>query len=269
MFLALVPAAGQIPFCQPRPQNFHPVEKEPARPAMIAIPGQLNDEERRLLTSAILEAVTKPKVILEVGTWLGGGSTLYFLRALESNGEGHLWGIEADRSIYERMIANIRGAAPEAAHRFTPLFGRSQDVLPGWLAERGSTAMVDVVFLDGGDNPFEQITEFQLLADRIPIGGQLFAHDANFRKGKWLRPYLQQLDNWRVEIHEVSPEGLLQAVKLKEAPSDSSRRSAAAVLRKLRLDPVEFVGRILPSSLCRMILGLMPKKLCLRVSQGR
>jgi predicted O-methyltransferase YrrM len=236
---------------------------------MIENNGQLNAEERRLLTSALLEAPTKPKVVLEVGTWLGGGSTLHFLRALEANGEGHLWGIEADRAIYDQMIANIREAAPEAAHRFTPLFGLSQKVIPQWLTEQGASTKIDVAFLDGGDNPFEQITEFHLIADRIPVGGQLLSHDTKLRKGKWLRPYLQQFDNWKVEIHDVSAEGLLQAVKLGDAPSESSRRAAAYLLRKLRLDPVELVGRFLPSSACRLLLDMMPKNLRLRISQGR
>src|SRR3984957_10812920 len=86
------------------------------------IEGQLNPQERAFITNAILNAPTKPRVTLEVGTWLGGGSTLHILRALEKNGQGHLYGIEADPSIYERMVANIRKGAPEAAQRFTPLF---------------------------------------------------------------------------------------------------------------------------------------------------
>jgi hypothetical protein len=39
------------------------------------IEGQLNQRERELLTRAILEAEKKPRVAIEVGTWLGGGST--------------------------------------------------------------------------------------------------------------------------------------------------------------------------------------------------
>ena len=180
-----------------------------------------------------------------------------------------MWGIEADRAIYERMLSNIRAAAPEAADRFTPLFGFSQKVIPSWLAEQGPDATVDVAFLDGGDNPFEQITEFQLLADCIPIGGQLLAHDAKLRKGKWLRPYLGQLDNWSVELHDVSDEGLLRAVKLRAAPSASSRRKAAALLRRLRLQPAELIGRLLPSRVNQVLLQMMPRTLRAQVSQGR
>jgi nucleoside-diphosphate-sugar epimerase len=65
----------------------------------MAIEGQLNEAERRLITEAITGAAKKPLVAIEVGTWLGGGSTLHILRALEQNGTGHLWGIEADRAL--------------------------------------------------------------------------------------------------------------------------------------------------------------------------
>ena len=66
----------------------------------LPIPGQLSSAEPELLTNAILRAPKPPKVVLEVGTWLGGGSTVHILRALQQLGEGHLWGIEADRSIF-------------------------------------------------------------------------------------------------------------------------------------------------------------------------
>jgi predicted O-methyltransferase YrrM len=231
--------------------------------------GQLNERECQILTSAICDAAVKPKIVLEVGTWLGGGSTLHFLRALHRNGEGHLWGIEADRSIYDRMIENIRAAAPEALNRFTPLFGLSQKIIPGWLAERGDNEVVDVAFLDGGDNPFEQIVEFKLLTDRIPVGGRLLAHDTKLRKGKWLRPYLSLLDNWQVQIHDVSDEGLLEAVKLRAQPGAESLRAAERKLFSLRLDPVEVAGSLLPSKACKVILNALPTQLMRRVSQGR
>lgn len=231
--------------------------------------GQINSEECRLLTAAIRAAPNPPQTVLEVGTWLGGGSTLHFLRALHANGQGHLWGVEADRSIYERMLENIRTAAPEAAGRFTPLFGFSEKVIPQWLVSLGPDTRIDLVFLDGGDNPGEQITEFKLLADRIPVGGRLMSHDAKLRKGKWLRPYLAQLDNWQVELHDISTEGLLSAVKLQEQPSPASKRAAERLLWKLRLGPVELVGRYLPSWVNRIILRCMPEKMRLRVSQGR
>jgi predicted O-methyltransferase YrrM len=233
------------------------------------IDGQLNEQERRILTDAVLNAVPKPKVVLEVGTWLGGGSTFHFLRALHANGEGHLWGIEADEAIYKRMMQNIGIAVPEAVDRFTPVFGRSDAIIPRWLDERDKSETVDLAFLDGGDNPLEQILEFKLLADRIPVGGRLLAHDAKLRKGKWLFPYLSLLDNWKTQLHEVSDEGLLETVKLRARPSAGSLRAAERKLLSLRLDPVEMAGSLLPSKICKIILAAMPTKLMRRVSQGR
>ena len=233
------------------------------------IEGQLNDTERRILTEAILRAPKKPQVVMEVGTWLGGGSTLHILRALEENGVGHLWGIEADRSIYERMLANIKAAAPEASARFTPLFGFSQNVIPEWLAGQSPDLSVDFAFLDGGNRPSEQIVEFELLAPRIPVGGQLLAHDAKLRKGKWLVPYLAQLDNWKSEVQDVSTEGLLVAKKVASQPSAESLRRARSTLFRLRCSPVEVAAAILPSSVCGFFLGLLPRRLSKRLSDGR
>jgi predicted O-methyltransferase YrrM len=237
--------------------------------ADVSIAGQLNAAERRILTDAVLVAPQRPRVILEIGTWLGGGSTLHFLRALEQNGEGHLWGVEADRSTYEQMLENIRAAAPESLARFTPLFGFSDEVIPRWLETLGPEAKIDIVFLDGGDNPMEQITEFKLLADRVRVGGRVLAHDAKLRKGKWLRPYLSILDNWQVTLHDVSEEGLLSAVKLRNEPSPKSQSAAETKLLSLRLRPLEFVGAILPTPICALLLKLMPTRLARRLSQGR
>jgi predicted O-methyltransferase YrrM len=94
------------------------------------IAGQLNSAERQLLAEAVRSGPSKPKMVLEVGTWLGGGSTVHLLKTLEKIGQGQLWGIEADRGIYEQMMENLRRVVPEALPRFTPLFEFSQQVIP-------------------------------------------------------------------------------------------------------------------------------------------
>ena len=236
-------------------------------PAVIE--GQLNATERKLLSDGITLAKKKPGVVIEVGTWLGGGSTLHILRALEQNGTGHLWGVEADRSIYDRMLANIRAAAPEASGRFTPVFGFSQNIIPQWLAERGKDVKVDFAFLDGGNNPGEQIDEFHLLDPFIPVGGQLMAHDAKLRKAKWLVPYIMKLDHWQAKVNDVSDEGLLTAVKVAAQPSPASAKAAAACLRKMRWSFTEVVGAILPAKVIVFLIGIMPRKISKRITEGR
>lgn len=237
--------------------------------AIAEIEGQMNAEERALLTAAIRNAPAPPKNAVEVGTWLGGGSTLHILRAMAANGTGHLWGIEADRSIYDRMITNIRQAVPEAADRFTPLFGFSQEILPAWLREQPSDFQVDFAFLDGGNRPMEQITEFELLDPYIPVGGQLMAHDAKLRKGKWLVPFLSALDNWETRLHDVSEEGLFYACKRAVEPSPKSLKEARNRLRRLRLKPAEVAAVILPAPVRKVVAGCLPRRWIRSLAEGR
>jgi predicted O-methyltransferase YrrM len=242
---------------------------QPENVASTHFAGQLNTAERKLLSDAILNAPIKPKTVLEVGTWLGGGSTIHILRALDRNNAGHLWGIEADESIYNRMIANIRAIAPEALARFTPLFGLSQNVIPRWLAERVEKFQIDLAFLDGGDNPMEQITEFHLLDPHMLVGAILMTHDAKLRKGKWLVPYVGALDNWESKVYDVSAEGLFFARKTKAHPSEESLRAARFHLLRMRCELAEVAAALLPAKVCGMVLRVLPHRLSLRLGQGR
>jgi predicted O-methyltransferase YrrM len=235
----------------------------------MEVEGQLNPDERRLLTEAIRTASEKVNVVLEVGTWLGGGSTIHILRALEENNRGHLWGIEADESIYKRMINNIRAAAPEVIARFTPLFGFSRDVIPRWLAEKDRDFQIDLAFLDGGNNPSEQIIEFRLIDPYMPVGGILMTHDAKFRKGKWLVPYVSRLDNWDSKLYDVSVEGLFFAKKIAPHPSPSNLRSARSHLARMRFEPTEVAAALLPAKVCSLVLKLLPEKLRRGIAEGR
>lgn len=229
--------------------------------------GQLNQKERSIISNWVTEL--KPARTLEVGTWKGGGSTLHILKALEANRQGHLWGIEASQGIYESMVANIRSAGDELVARFTPVFGFSQKVIPDLIKDMGTDAVFGFVFLDGGDNPMEQIEEFQLIRDCIPVGGVLMGHDAHRRKGKWLVPYVRAHDNWECVLHDVSEEGLFEARKVREQPSEESRKNAASVLSSLRRQPTELIGRWLPTPVIKVIMRFIPRKLLLRITQGR
>jgi predicted O-methyltransferase YrrM len=248
-------------------QQINYMSENPAK-MVAAIEGQLNAEERGLITSTILNAPVKPKVAVEVGTWLGGGSTLHILRALQKNGEGHLWGVEASKEIYKKMIASIRAGAPEAADRFTPLLGFSTEVLPRWLKELPVDEEIDFVFLDGGDNPYEQIEEFDLLAPRVKVDGVLMSHDAKGRKGKWLVPYVSLLDNWDAKVLDISREGVFHARKIKAQPSAASSRAAERRLKMMRLEFVELAARFVPSKICGLVLRALPGRWSRKLTIG-
>jgi predicted O-methyltransferase YrrM len=231
---------------------------------MIAIESQLHPVEKQVLGQRV-DAMIDP-IILEIGTFKGGGSTLTFLEALKRKNSGKLIGIEADPEVFAEMKANIASVDQGYFNFFEPISGFSQRVIPELLNRH---PRFDLVFLDGGNNPREQIEEFELLKDAIPVGGYLFSHDANLRKGHWLVPYVFELDNWRVTIHQASEEGLLEAEKIETTPSPSSLRRARKVLRGRMLSPVELATLLFPSSFKGFVLRLLPLKIRRRIGEGR
>lgn len=231
---------------------------------MLTIESQLHPEEKDILSSTLL-TIPKPNV-LEIGTYKGGGSTLTFLEGLKRKNSGRLIGIEADPDVFAEMKANIASVDPGYFDFFEPISGFSQNVIPGLLKRYPH---FDLAFLDGGNNPREQIEEFELLKDAIPVGGYLFSHDANLRKGHWLVPYLSNLDNWCVAIHQASEQGLLEAKKIGETPSPASLTKARNVLRRKMRSPVELATLVFPSSFKGFVLKLLPLKMRRRIGEGR
>ena len=231
---------------------------------MISIESQLHPAEKAILSGNV-RAIPNP-TILEIGTFKGGGSTLAFLEALKRKGAGKLIGIEADPDVFVEMKTNIASVDPEYFAFFEPISGFSQRVIPGLLTKH---PRFDLAFLDGGNNPREQIEEFELLKDAIPVGGYVFSHDANLRKGHWFVPYISQLDNWKVTLHQASEEGLLEAEKLGDSPSAASLRRAQGMLRRKMLSPVELATLFFPSSFKGFVLKLLPLKIRRRIGEGR
>jgi len=200
--------------------NYHePIRSEASRVSPPAVEGQLNARERDLIRQYLVMGGTPLRWRWRLAHG-SGGSTMVILREFASAGRGHLWGVEADEAVYERMVANIGAALPEGLAHFTPIFGLSQKKLPEWIASQGSGLKIDFIFLDGGDSPREQIDEFHLLDPFLKVGGRILSHDANYRKGKWFVPYISAHDNYRVTGSSGQRRGLLAAVKVDHEPSE-------------------------------------------------
>jgi len=231
---------------------------------MKLIESQLHVAEKDILRARVA-AMTDP-TILEIGTYKGGGSTLTFLEAIKRKNSGRLIGIEADPDVFSEMKSNIISVDAGYFSFFEPISGFSQRMIPNLLTRY---PRFDLAFLDGGNNPREQIEEFELLKEAIPVGGYIFSHDANLRKGHWFVPYISELDNWRVTIHQASEEGLLEAEKIGESPSAASLKKAQRVLRRRMLSPIEVATLLFPSSFKGFVLNLLPLKIRRRISEGR
>jgi len=227
--------------------------------------GQLNSAERSLILETVTSLLPKNPVCLEVGTYKGGGSTLHILKAL-ALGDGILFGIEASKAIYQEMKASLLFHQPELCRRFVPVCGFSQQVIPS-LVDAGRLPKVNFAFLDGGNNPIEQIEEFFILDPLMPIGSVLMSHDAFLRKGKFLRRVLPLLDHWKIEILPISTEGLLVATKVASQPTNSFK--ARLVLFLCRLAPLELAARLSPYWLRSALFRLLPRKLGTWIADGR
>jgi len=227
--------------------------------------GQLNSAERSLILEAVTSLLPQNPVCLEVGTYKGGGSTLHILKAL-GQGDGILFGIEASKGIYEEMKASLLFHQPELCRRFVPVCGFSQQVIPS-LVNAGRLPKVNFAFLDGGNNPLEQIEEFFILDPHMPIGSILMSHDAFLRKGKFLRRILPLLDHWKTEILPVSTEGLLVATKVANRPT--SLFKARLVLSLSRFAPLEIAAKLTPRWLRSALFQILPQKLTAWIADGR
>lgn len=166
------------------------------------------------------------------------------------------------------MKENLQVREPALCRRFNPVCGFSQDVIPS-LIRNGKLPRVDFVFLDGGNNPREQMEEFYLLDSRMPEGSILMAHDAHLRKGKWLRRFLPLLSHYRTEVLPISHEGLLVARKHALQPTIGSTILARIMIVLCQLSPLEVAARWAPSHFRTWLFGLLPKRWCAVLADGR
>ncbi len=103
--------------------------------------GQLWHADRRALYTAI--RTRKPEVVVEIGTWLGGGSTYFIAQALHDNGGGVLHTTETQREFHESAMRDYHRHLPHLLPHVQFHFGPGDQVLRAILPGSGR---VDAVF---------------------------------------------------------------------------------------------------------------------------
>ncbi len=111
-----------------------------------AMRGQLWFAERRLMYRTIRER--RPQACYEIGTWKGGGSTLFIAQALHDNRLGRLHTIETNPEFFEECRHNYERLLPELLPYVAFHFGNYEEVYAKLLRETGP---VDFLFLDGAE----------------------------------------------------------------------------------------------------------------------
>ena len=163
--------------------------------------GQLHNEERKLLFETIYNM--RPKVVCEVGTCRGGGSTYYIAKALECAGgnDGVLFTIENNPEFiaYRTHLYESTEEFIALKDRIVFIVGNSLSVYPDILKNLKS---IDVCMLDGAEDSLQNLYEFCMFKPFIPVGGILFCHDWDTLKTDFLRPVIDQDKDWKIEVIE-------------------------------------------------------------------
>jgi len=178
--------------------------------------GQLKPRERQSLYEWVKKS--QPKVVLEVGTWKGGGSTWQIANAIrDANVGGHLTTCEVDPILYTeaKKIFNTDHWRPHV----TCLLKPSTEVIP--------TLNPDFAFFDGPNDADLSLSDFKLLETRMASGSWFACHDWDriehndgerivvAEKCVKLRPYLEKHTGWRIlqTLTEPISVGLVLAEK--------------------------------------------------------
>jgi len=173
--------------------------------------GQLWFEDRKLAYYAV--RTYKPLHCFEIGTWKGGGSTLFIAQALFENGKGKLYTIEIDRSFYQEAIDGYSAYLRHLLPHVEFFLGDFREVYPGVLRAIGR---VDLLFLDGPEDAEETLDQFRFFFPHMQRGSLLIAHDWFSEKCRLLKPLIEKSVDWEVKQVLSPPKSLGCALAIKK-----------------------------------------------------
>lgn len=165
-------------------------------------------KEREFLHESVIAA--RPNIVLEVGTWKGGGSTWQILEALKKNGSGMLYTCETDNDFF-RESKELYGNDPqiEVCHE------SSESLISGMIQKN---LIPDFIFFDGPEDADTAFKDFITLDPLLKSGCVFMMHDFDppSIKATKIRPFLLSNVDWNVNKILTLPEsvGLCHAVKI-------------------------------------------------------
>lgn len=188
-------------FLPPRTRWF--VEGRPG------LDGQLWLADRRLLYETV--RALRPAHCFEIGTWKGGGSTLFLAQALRDNGAGVLHTIEVDAAMVEHARRYYQAHLPQ-------LLPHVDFHVGDYVKEFGTldTIPADLVFLDGAEDGRETLAQYEFLLPRAHRGTVLLVHDWLTDKARLVRERLEQSPDWRIDTVLLPPRsvGCARAIRV-------------------------------------------------------
>jgi hypothetical protein len=145
----------------------------------------------------------KPRVVIETGVFYGGSSS-FILKALDDNGEGHLYSVDLPNVSYKLDTGQFHSdklpkvgltgfAVPSyLRRRWTLIIGDARRELPYLVKNLGRC---DLFHHDSAHTYDQMMFEFEAVWPSLSLGGVLISDDATWSKAfvdfceKWSEPY--------------------------------------------------------------------------------
>jgi predicted O-methyltransferase YrrM len=162
--------------------------------------GQLWYGERKLLYETVLD--TKPNVAFEIGTWEGGGSTLFIAQALFESGNGVLHTVELDLERYSTARHSYETHLPHLVDTVRFHHGSSLEVMPDLLSSEGRC---DLLFLDGAQDAEQTWDELEMFLEYLRPGSVVIAHDWDNDKMATVRPRIESDPRFEIVERLTAP----------------------------------------------------------------
>lgn len=187
-----------------------PVEKY-LREDKIVIPdfyrdrmeGQLSPFERKVLYESVISC--RPRIVIEIGTWKGGGSTYIISSALHELGGGLLLSMESNADFHNHAV-NLYSTSLHMLKPYIALMYGESLILLGPLTSSG--IQIDYAILDGDVSADQTVKEFSLIDKSMPVNGRVFCHDWNTSKMDKMKDTLSGCSMWDCEaMMENEPTG--------------------------------------------------------------
>ena len=176
--------------------------------------GQLWLADRRLLYETV--RALRPATCFEIGTWKGGGSTLFIAQGLHDNGRGTLHTIEVDRVMAAEARRNYETHLPHLIPHVTFHVG---DYRQEYAASVAAAGRVDLIFLDGAEDAGQTLAQFEFFLPHMRSGSALLAHDWLTDKAHLLKERLEGSSEWRIETVLLPPRSVGCALAVRQGGS--------------------------------------------------
>ncbi len=181
-----------------------------------ALDGQLWAADRELLYETVRAA--RPAHCFEIGTWKGGGSTLFIAQALCDNGQGTLHTIDVDATLVAHAEAAYKRHLPRLLPYVDFHLGDYRDEYVRLLETAGR---VDLLFLDGAEDGRQTLAQYQFFIPWMKDGSVLIAHDWLTEKAALVRQVLETSGDWRIDRVLLPPASVGCARAMRCAPGSA------------------------------------------------